>query len=277
MATVADVKTAVAETGNGQLQRQDRLETILGQINVKKRFEEILGAKSAGFVSSILSAVNTNPSLKTADPKTVLSAAVVAATLDLPINASLGYAYIVPYKGRAQFQIGWKGFVQLGLRTAQYRTMNSSEVFADELKSWNQITGELTLTEQSVWRDRYTTDARPIGYAAYFKLLNGFEKYLYMTTSEVRKHAQRYSQSYANENSQWQKNFDAMARKTLLKLLLSKFGILSIEMQKAIQVDQAVVSTTASGEEQIEYPDGETDGIISVSEDDVEIPQEVKK
>jgi recombinase, phage RecT family len=254
MATVDTIK-AVVSNGTA-LQKQDKLETLLSQMNIRKRFEEILGAKAPGFISSIISAVNTNDSLKTCDPKTVLGSAVVAATLDLPINGNLGFAAIVPYKGQAQFQMMWKGFVQLGIRTAQYKTMHTSDVYQDEYKSWNPLTGVFETTDPETWkqRDAGETD-KIVGYVAYFRLLNGFEKYLYMTVAQVKRHGQKYSKSYSNPNSKWQQDFQAMALKTLIKLLLSKWGILSIEMQKAITVDQAVITDADKGDAGIEYAD----------------------
>lgn len=225
------------------------LQGLLDSDNIKGRFKEMLGQKSAGFMSSILSAVNANPQLKDADPLSVVSAAAIAASLDLPINPNLGFAHIVPYKkdGKpiAQFQMGWRGFVQLGLRTGQYENINVAVVYEGELERYDKFTGEVILNSEGRTSDKI------IGYVAFFKLLNGFRKWNYMTADEAMAHGKKYSKSFGKDSSQWKQNPDAMCLKTVLKLLLSKFGILSIGMEKAIQADQAFVREDGS----YEYPD----------------------
>jgi recombination protein RecT len=237
------------------------LEHLVSQTNIKKRFEEILGAKAPGFISSILSAVNTNPKLKEADPKTTLAAAAVAATLDLPINPSLGFAHLVPYGNRTQFQIGWRGLVQLALRTGQYKNMNVAELYEGELVSWNRVTGEIEIDFSK------KSSETVIGYVAFFKLINGFEKYTYMTYEEVVRHGRRYSKSYENPNGRWKQDFNSMALKTVLKLLLSKWGILSVEMQQAITKDQAVLIEDEAGQEKVEYPDSSSSTETTTTEE----------
>ena len=244
MANKREIQDAVANAP--AVQAGQSLEVLLNKDNVKKRFEEILGKKAAGFMSSIISATKANQKLRAANPNSVLSSAVVAATLDLPINQNLGFAHIVPYGGEAQFQMGWKGFVQLAIRTNQYRSMNAAAVYEGELKSYNRITGEI----------EFDLDAKKsnkvIGYVAFFKLINGFEKYFYMTLEEVTAHGKRYSKSFSSGN--WQTNFEPMALKTVIKLLLSKWGILSIEMQTAMEADQAIVNARGEGFE-FDYKD----------------------
>jgi recombination protein RecT len=175
----------------------------------------------------------------------------MAASLDLPINTNLQFAHLVPYRRSAngpkvcQFQMGWRGFVQLAIRTGQYKTMHVTEVYKDELKSWNALTGEIEFTPQNEWKLREKgKPADIIGYVAFLKLMNGFEKYFYMTRQQCEAHGRRYSKSYST--GQWTKDFDAMAKKTVIKLLLSKFGIMSIDMQKAIESDQAVIHEDGS-------------------------------
>lgn len=238
----------------------DPLQSLLRQDAIKKRFEGMLGKKAAGFMSSIISATQANRELKKCDPLSIVSAAAVAAALDLPINPSLGFAHIVPYGGKAQFQMGWRGFVQLGMRTGQYKTINVCSVYEGELVSRNRFTGEMEFDEAR------RTSETVVGYVAYFKLVNGFEKWFYMTDEEVSAHGKKYSQSYSNPNSQWQKNPEAMKLKTALKLLLSKYGILSIEMQTAVMADQAVVKESG----RYTYPDGrDSDGdVLDAEEDD---------
>lgn len=228
-------------------QHQATVKGLLANINYKKRFEEILGKKAAGFISSVIN-ISNSPGLKECEPNSIISSAVVAATLDLPIDQNLGFAYIVPYndkkKGKvAQFQMGYKGFIQLAMRSGQYKTISSSEVYEDEIKKYNRITGEIEFNDDFIPGE----NSKVVGYIAYFKLLNGFEKYLYMTVEQLKNHGKKYSQSYKSEkqwvrdSSLWNTDFDSMATKTTLKLLLSKYGILSIEMQKALETDQAVI------------------------------------
>lgn len=216
-------------------QRGLTISGLMNTVEVRSRLEDVLGRKAPSFVSSVISAVNTNPLLKAVDPQSVLSAAMVAATLDLPINPSLGFAHIVPYGGKAQFQAGWRAFVQLAMRSAQYKTLNVAKVYDGQLKSHDPFKGHMEFDAAGKVSENVT------GYVLYFSLLNGFEKYFYMTREEVEVHGKRYSKSYGSDQGQWKNNFDAMALKTVIKLGLSKYGILSIEMQKAITFDQAVV------------------------------------
>lgn len=238
MAKTGEIMEKVS-AGGAMQEAVGTLSQLLTRIDVRKRFEEILGTRAPAFMSSIISAYNANALLKTADPKTVLSAAMMAATLDLPINQNLGFAHLVPYKNnkdgvtRCQFQIGWKGFVQLAIRTGQYKTMNAVPLYEGQIKVVNHITGEIELDENGKKSDVV------VGYCAYFRLLNGFERYYYMTKEAVEKHGRRYSKSY--ETGNWKVNFDAMALKTVVKLLLSKWGILSVQMERALSADQGVI------------------------------------
>lgn len=230
---------------------------LFGKANIQERFEKLLGEKTQGFISSVLQIVNGSDLLAKAEPHTVLNAAATAASLDLPINQSLGFAYIVPYKGKAQFQIGWKGLVQLALRTGQYKKINAIEVYENQFKSFNSLTEELDAD--------FTLEGEGniVGYAAYFKLHNGMEKLSYWTMKSVIKHAKKYSQTYDKKNkygslmsSPWndKDQFDTMAKKTVLKNTLSKWGIMSIEMQKAVLADQSVQAE----EGDFQYPDNES-------------------
>ena len=267
MATTKDIGAALSKENGTSLAAQDRLEQMIERADYKKRLQEVLGTKAAQFASSVVSAYKGNAQLQQCPPASVLASAMIAATLDLPINQSLGFAHIVPYRSKsgemiAQFQMGWKGFVQLGIRSGGYQTMNASEVYKDEIETWNPITGELKLTPMETWKERYSGKGTIVGYCAYLKMVNGFEKFLFMTYEQVEAHARAYSQSYGydlRENkkaSNWSKNFDAMALKTVIKLLLSKFGMLSVDyqMQKALQADQAAVDING---EIINYPDND--------------------
>jgi recombination protein RecT len=257
MAKTGEIMEKVSSGGPMQ-EAVGTLSQLLSRIDVKKRFEEILGSRAPAFMSSIISAYNANALLKTADPKTVLSAAMMAATLDLPINQNLGFAHLVPYKNnrdgvtRCQFQIGWKGFVQLAIRTGQYKTMNAVPLYEGQIKVVNHITGEIELDEAGKKSDTV------VGYCAYFRLLNGFERYYYMSKEAVEKHGRRYSKSFDTGN--WKTNFDAMALKTVVKLLLSKWGILSVQMERALTADQAVIldpGKASEAEVSVDFVDAE--------------------
>ena len=195
----------------------------------------MLGKRAPAFVSSIVTAVNSTPALRDCEPMSVISAAAIAASIDLPINPSLGFAHIVPYRDKAQFQIGWKGFVQLAMRSGQYKTLNLTSVLAGQITRHNPFTGEMEF-DSSIVSDEV------VGYLLYFRLLNGYEKYFYMTREECLEHGKKYSASFKKGFGLWIENFDAMALKTVAKLGLSKYGILSIDMQKAVEMDQAEVT-----------------------------------
>lgn len=230
----------------------NQLKKMLSSDSIKSRFKEILGQKAPGFISSILSVANGNTMLQGAEAQSVLNAAVIAATLDLPINPNLGYAAIVPYNDRkkgtcvAQFQLQYKGLVELCLRSGQFASLIDEVVYEGQLVRKNKFTGEYIFDE-----DAKTSD-KVIGYMAYFRLVNGFEKTFYMTLEEVEKHAKTYSQTYKNGYGVWKDNFDVMARKTVLKLLLSKYAPKSIQMQQALTFDQAVVKSDLTTTETIE-------------------------
>ena len=236
-------------------QETPTLQQLLNSDVIKKRFEELLNSSAPSFVSSILTIVRGNTKLQECSPNSILSAAGIAAALKLPINPSLGFAFIVPYKGQATFQLGTKGFVQLAMRSGQYRTLNSGVVREGQIADIDFITGEIIRGEK--------ISNEVVGYVAYMELINGFKKSLYMTVEEMQLHAHKYSQSYAydlrsgRKSSVWTTNFDSMAKKTVLKKLLSNFGIISIDQQSAalataLQADQSVIT-----EEGFRYVDNE--------------------
>lgn len=238
------------------------LSKVLAQDSVKERFEAMLGKKSAGFISSILQVVNSNQLLQKAEPQTILNAAATAASLDLPINPNLGFAYIVPYKGKAQFQMGWKGYVQLALRTGQYHVINVVEVYENQFRSFNAMTEFLDCDFSQ------EGTGKVVGYAAYFQLVNGFQKTDYWSKDKVLKHAKKYSQSFGKSYSPWSDEslFDAMAKKTVLKNNLSKWGIMSIELQTGLLADQSVQLT----EGQFSYPDNTPDPVEAARDEESE-------
>ena len=182
---------------------------------VSKRLNELLGKRAPQFVTSLVSAVNANTMLAGCKPESVLTAALTAASLDLPINQNLGFAYLIPYKNKTgevcQFQMGYKGFIQLAQRSGYYKTINATDVREGEMTGFDRLSGELSFE----WLDgAERSKAKVVGYVAYFQLLNGFEKSLFMTTEELEKHAQKYSKNYAKyKTGLWADNFDSMAKR----------------------------------------------------------------
>ena len=216
------------------------LSTFLNQDKVKEKFAEIIGSDSSGFIASLLSVVNDNKLLANADQNSIYTAALMAASLKLPINQNLGLAYIVPYAGKAQFQLGYKGFKQLAQRSGQFKTMHDTDIREGEILSHNRLSGEIEFSWDQNSKNRL--NKRVIGYVSYFKLLNGFESTFYMTVEELTAHAKKYSQVFRKYGTGlWKDDFDGMARKTVTKLNLSKNAPLSVEMQRATIADQAVI------------------------------------
>ena len=217
----------------------NNLPALLNNDVIKNRFNEVLGKNAAGFMSALLNIYNSNQQLQNCDARSILGAAGLAATLNLSLTPSLGQAYVVPFRGKAQFQIGFKGLIQLAHRSERFVRLHAGKIHEGEIKRFNPLTGEPELGEK--------ISDTVVGYIAYMKLVNGFEKYLYMTVAEIEAHAEKYSQSYSYDKrsgkntSPWSTHFDAMASKTVLKKLLSTWGRLSIELVSAIQGDQSVV------------------------------------
>lgn len=225
------------------------VKSLLSQANVKSKFEEILRDRANAFTANLAVMVNNNAALSKCDPMTVISAAVVAASLDLPIDPNLGFAHIVPYGEKAQFQIGFKGFIQLAMRSGQYSRIGVTEIYEGQLLDENPLTGEYTFDFKAKKSETI------IGWAAYFKTVNGFEKTLYWPVEKIKKHGLRFSQTYKKGFGLWKDDFDSMASKTVLKALLSKWGVLSTEMQNAVKFDQGVVKSVETQE--VEYLDND--------------------
>ena len=244
-------------TNEIQKPAQTTIKAFFERPDVMNKFKELLGKRSAQFVTSVLQIANSNALLAKADPMSIFNAAATAAILDLPLNNNLGFAYIVPYNVKqddgsskvvAQFQMGYKGFIQLSQRSGQFRTISASPIYEGQVLENNPLTG--------VKFDFGTRKSDiVIGYAAYFELLNGFQKTLYMTVDEIKKHGKRYSQTFKKNFGLWADDFEAMAQKTVIKLLLSKFAPLSIEMQKAVITDQSIINDAET--EDVDYVDNE--------------------
>lgn len=238
-----ETTTAVATT-NGVGTTQMTAKKLFDQDQVKQKFQELLGKRSASFITSVLQIVASNDLLAKAEPQSIYHAAAVAATLDLPLNNSLGFAYIIPFNKRerdgtqrtlAQFQIGYKGLIQLAQRSGQFKTISAAPIYEGQLVESDPLMGfkfDFTNKESD----------KVIGYASFFQLLNGFEKTLYLTVEELKAHGLRFSQTYKKGFGLWNDDFHSMSIKTVLKLLLAKYAPLSIEMQRAVISDQAVIN-----------------------------------
>jgi len=241
------------------------LRTMLKQDNITARFKEILKDRAPAFITSIINVSDSSKELSDIsrnNPVSIIRCAAVAAALNLPIEKSLGYAWIVPYKekgqGVAQFQIGYKGFIQLALRTGQYLRLNAVHVYGNQFKAYNTLTEELNadLGVDPV--------GEIVGYAVYFKLINGFEKTVYKAKKELLSHGKRYSKGFTSDYSTWKTHQDEMCLKTLIKQVLTKWGIMSTDIQKAAVADQAVVvndDLDSSGA--FEYPDNPSNDITA--------------
>jgi recombination protein RecT len=255
MANKGLIQKATQEKNRGETKAVSpitRLKSILYADSVQEQFKSVLNENAGAFVASIIDLYNTDKTLQMCDPKAVVMEALKAASLKLPINKQLGFAYIIPYKdGKTgqyipTFQLGYKGYIQLAMRTGAYKYINADVVYEGELIKHDKLTGEIVIDPEKRVSDK------KIGYFAYIETLNGFRKTLYMSIEEVTKHAQRYSKSYGSKNSVWATDFDAMALKTVLRLLLSKYGIMSIEMQTAIAEDMVDAADRAIKGEEIE-------------------------
>lgn len=209
----------------------------------------VLGERKGSFINNVTALVTNNAMLQDCEPMPLMFTALKATALELPLDPNLGFAYIIPYKnGRTgktdpQFQIGYKGIVQLAIRSGQFKTINVRDVREGEIIGEDFLSGELQFRMLKENREQ----AKVIGYVGFFELTNGFRKMAYWTVAELEQHAGKYSQTYSADkryskrSSKWSTDFDAMAKKTVLKNLLSKYAPLSVEMQSAIKYDQATV------------------------------------
>lgn len=245
------------------VQKAINIKAFLQLPATQKKIQELVDKNSASFATSIMQIVNSNPMLLNAEPMSIFNAACMAATLNLPINNNLGFAYLVPYKNsktghvEAQFQLGYKGFIQLAQRSGQFERLVSLPVYKDQLIEKDLIKGF-----KFNWSIDPDEKEQPIGFYAYFKLINGFTAELYMSREQIDKHAKRYSQSYRKNSGVWADNYEQMALKTVTKLLLSRQAPLSIEMQKAVLSDQSVIENVT--EEKFDYLDNQT-GVLDLS------------
>lgn len=223
---------------------------VIRNQNTQAYLQDVLGEKKEAFVSNLTALVSSDKKLQECKPVTLMYAALTATALDLPLDKNLGFAYVIPYKNNrertteAQFQLGAKGIKQLAIRSGQFLGTNVTDVREGEIAGRNRMTGEMIFNW--IEDDSEREKAKVVGYLAYFKLVNGFEKTKYMTVEKIKEHATRYSQTYSSKNdyvrknSKWTTDFDKMAEKTVMKLLLSNDAPLSVEMQTAFRADQSI-------------------------------------
>lgn len=243
----------------------------------KKLINNTLGdpKRAAGFITAITSAVATNPNLQDCEPATILSAGLLGETLQLSPSPQLGQYYLVPYNDKnrgkvAQFQLGYKGYIQLAIRSGQYKKLNVLPIKEGELISFDPLNEDIEV--ELIQDESERAKAITIGYYAMFEYLNGFRKVIYWSREKMEAHALQYSQSYkqAYSSSFWIKDFDSMACKTMLRQLISKWGIMSIEFQKAYEADMGVIKETGD----IEYVDNMPEQIEAVSDVEPEVVEE---
>lgn len=203
----------------------------------------VVGEKEANvFLTTLVSLASKSPLLLNCEPTSVMYAALKSVALKLPIDPSLGYAYVIPYGRDAQFQVGYRGLYQLALRSGQFTFINVCDVKEGEL-SEDLLTGEITLNPA---RNRETLPT--VGYCAFFRLKNGFEKSHYMTIDQIKAHGARYSKTFSNTNGTWARDFEAMAKKTVLKLLLSRWAPTSVDIQQGLTADAMIFNKSGVGE-----------------------------
>ncbi len=249
-----------------QVRPMQKLKMALGAESVREQFRNALQENAGAFIASIIDLYASDTYLQQCDPNLVIMECLKAATLKLPINKQLGFAWIVPYKdgktGRylPQFQLGYKGYIQLAMRTGQYKNLNAGIVYDGVKVHKDILTGEVVFTGEP-------TSEKAQGYFAYMELINGFRKTIYMTHAEIIAHAKRYSKSYGNKNSAWATNFDEMALKTVIRRLLSKYGLLTTEMVTALTSDR---DEDVENEVQVEIEQNANQEFIDIQPEQVE-------
>jgi len=233
---------------NEVVKQQQTLQQLMNSGAVVKKMNDVLGSekKASSFISSVISVSQNNKLLRNAEPMSILSSAMVAATLDLPVVPTLGMAYLVPYKGVCSFQIGYKGILELAMRSGEFRNIIDEVVYDGQLVKKNKFTGEYVFDEDSIKLDD-KGQAKPIGVMARFDLINGYSKTIYWSLEEIEAHAKRFSQAYrSGYDSPWKSDFWQMAKKTVLKSLLNKYAPKSVAMQTALKFDQSKVNLNSN-------------------------------
>ncbi|MBP3901640.1 MAG: recombinase RecT [Blautia sp.] len=266
---------------NSLAKRNQRLglTAYLTQDAVKNQINKVIGGKNGQrFISSIVSATQANPQLQECTNASILSAALLGESLNLSPSPQLGQYYMVPYKDKnkgtvAQFQLGYKGYIQLAIRSGQYKKLNVLAIKEGELIRYDPLNEEIevSLIEDEEEREK----AETIGYYAMFEYVNGFRKTLYWSKKKMQEHAKKYSPGYVSDlkNNRawtfWSKDFDAMAYKTMLRQLISKWGIMSIDMMSAMDSDAGVISYDPDGNRTVDYVENEAEVVAAQPADTV--------
>lgn len=262
----------------GAIQQEPKKQTIQQLMNsaaVLKKISDVFGSekKASSFISSVISVAQNNKLLRNAEPMSILSSAMVAATLDLPVVPTLGMAYLVPYNRVCSFQIGYKGILELAMRSGEFRKIIDEVVYKGQLKKKNKFTGEYEFDEDAIELDE-KGQPTPIGVMARFDLINGYSKTIFWSADEILAHAKRFSQAFrSGYDSPWKSDYWQMARKTVLKSLLNKYAPKSVAMESAFKFDQAkVVANTTDVDAldidafDVEYVDNPESGAAPVDE-----------
>lgn len=241
------------------MSEQTAMSVYLSNDKTKNYLKSILGERTGQFITSLTSLAGSSKALKNCDRNSLLACALKATSMELPFDQNLGFAWCVPYKTTATFQVGVKGYIQLALRTGQYQSLNARDVRQGEFCE-RDFVGDPIIKWLS---DEERANKEIIGFMAGLQLVNGFKKVIYWSISEIEKHAERYSQSYRKykktgnkDDAIWASQFEKMAEKTVLKALISRYGIMSTDMQTAVKSDQSKINIDLeTGKENIEYID----------------------
>ena len=253
--------------GNSLANKTPRFSVAIRSEGYQRLINDTLGDPKLAqqFVADISTAVATNHTLQRCDAGTILSAGLVAYTLKLPLAPTLGYAYIIPYGDKASFQVGYKGLIQLAIRSGIIADIDVDDIREGEYLGRDGETGKPKF--QFIEDEDIREKAKVVGYRAFFETTNGFRKVVYWSVEKIQKHAKRYSKTYGSNSSTnpWRDLFDVMAKKTVLKQLLSKWAMLSVELQEALRYDQAVIKDDKTPE----YIDAKDDDDDNQDDDDV--------
>lgn len=239
------------------------LKGMLSKDKVQQIFLDMLGKRAGAFVNSVTNITRNSYALQKCDPQTIISSAIDAASLNLAVDPGLGFAAIVPYGTKAQFQIMYKGITQLAIRSGQYKTINCSEIYKDELLSYNPINGVVKFKDPSTYKLRFKKDDKDvIGHYAEFVLMSGFQKSDYMSHAEAMAHGEKYSKAFQRDIRKKEKTCPwslmpiPMCNKTVYLRLMKKYGILSIEMQNAFDKDESFEAARDDAEANIKDQQG---------------------
>ena len=263
MATVNGGVIAKRQESAGKVQQEVKTRSVATIMNemldssgIKNRIKELLGSRAPQFTGSMVSLVNASPQMQQAfaqAPMTIIQSALRAATYDLPIDPGLGYAYVIPFKNKqadgsyrmeANFILGYKGMYQMAMRTGVYAKLNVVDVREGELKSWNPLTEDIEIEFMEDEDERETLPV--IGYCGFYRLVTGMEKYIYWSITKIKQHEKKHRKG-KYMNPVWSSDFDSMARKTILRELIGRWGMMSIDYRTATPDTLSLATSIAQG------------------------------